>query len=115
LRHRPALVSHSRPPCTPSSTIAPSANCAGAAAGGLLENDLLIERFFSTHGTAITTTQAEGLQVLMELPDNDLLDLLLRAHRTGRQSATRARWKCWRCCASRNEFLLITIHDYFEE
>jgi len=45
---------------------------------GLLENDLLIERFFSTHGTAITTTQAEGLQVLMELSDNDLLDLLLR-------------------------------------
>ena len=45
---------------------------------GLLENDLLIERFFATHGTAITTTQAEGLQVLMELSDNDLLDLLLR-------------------------------------
>ena len=45
---------------------------------GLLENDLLIERFFTTHGTAITTSQAEGLQVLMDLSDNDLLDLLLR-------------------------------------
>jgi antitoxin CptB len=45
---------------------------------GLLENDLLIERFFATHGTAITPTQAEGIEVLMELADNDLLDLLLR-------------------------------------
>jgi len=45
---------------------------------GLLENDLLIERFFSSHGAAITPVQAEGLEVLMDLPDNDLLDLLLR-------------------------------------
>ena len=45
---------------------------------GLLENDLLIERFFATHGSAITPSQAEGLQLLMELADNDLLDLLLR-------------------------------------
>jgi len=45
---------------------------------GLLENDLLIERFFAAHGSAITTAQAEGLEVLMDLPDNDLLDLLLR-------------------------------------
>ena len=45
---------------------------------GLLENDLLIERFFATHGAAITVAQADGLQVLMDLPDNDLLDLLLR-------------------------------------
>ena len=45
---------------------------------GLLENDLLIERFFATHGCAITPSQAEGLQMLMELGDNDLLDLLLR-------------------------------------
>ena len=45
---------------------------------GLLENDLLIERFFSIHGAAITPTQADGLEVLMELADNDLLDLLLR-------------------------------------
>jgi antitoxin CptB len=45
---------------------------------GLLENDLLIERYFATHGSAITPSQAEGLQLLMELADNDLLDLLLR-------------------------------------
>ena len=44
---------------------------------GLLENDLLIERFFATHGSAITPSQAEGLQLLMELADNDLLDVFL--------------------------------------
>jgi antitoxin CptB len=44
---------------------------------GLLENDLLIERFFSRHGSCITLRQAEGLNALMDLPDNDLLDLLL--------------------------------------
>ena len=45
---------------------------------GLLENDLLIERFFSRHAAALTVGQARGLHALMELADNDLLDLLLR-------------------------------------
>ena len=45
---------------------------------GLLENDLFIERFFRQHEETITTRQAAGLQALMDLPDNDLLDLLLR-------------------------------------
>ena len=45
---------------------------------GLLENDLFIERFFGQHEETITTRQAAGLQALMDLPDNDLLDLLLR-------------------------------------
>ena len=44
---------------------------------GLLENDLLIERYFNRHGACITLRQAEGLSALMELPDNDLLDRLL--------------------------------------
>ena len=44
---------------------------------GLLENDLLIERYFAQHGSCITQRQADGLQALMDLPDNDLLDLLL--------------------------------------
>jgi len=47
---------------------------------GLLENDLLIERFFARHEATLTQTQLEGLQTLMELPDNDLLDLLLARH-----------------------------------
>ena len=45
---------------------------------GLLENDLFIERFFECQGDAVTESQARGLQTLMDLPDNDLLDLLLR-------------------------------------
>ncbi len=44
---------------------------------GLLENDLLIERFFRRHEATLTTRQAAGLKALMELADNDLLDLLL--------------------------------------
>jgi antitoxin CptB len=44
---------------------------------GLLENDLFIERFFQRQGDAITVSQAEGLSVLTDLPDNDLLDLFL--------------------------------------
>jgi antitoxin CptB len=44
---------------------------------GLLENDLFIERFFRQYEETITTRQAEGLLTLMDLPDNDLLDLLL--------------------------------------
>ena len=45
---------------------------------GLLENDLLIERFFEKHEAQLTVRQADALAALMELADNDLLDLLLR-------------------------------------
>lgn len=45
---------------------------------GLLENDLFIERFFARHEQTLTVAQARGLEALMELADNDLLDLLLR-------------------------------------
>ncbi len=45
---------------------------------GLLENDLFIERFFDRHASSLTEFQAEGLRVLMDLSDNDLLDLFLR-------------------------------------
>jgi antitoxin CptB len=44
---------------------------------GLLENDLFIERFFQEQGPRLTTRHVAGLQALMDLPDNDLLDLLL--------------------------------------
>ena len=45
---------------------------------GMLENDLIIERFFKRHAAALTVRQAQALNALMDLPDNDLLDLLLR-------------------------------------
>ena len=44
---------------------------------GLLENDLFIERFFRKFESALTLRQAEGLNTLMDLSDNDLLDLHL--------------------------------------
>ena len=51
---------------------------------GLLENDLFIERFFARHADTLTMRQARGLQELMDLSDNDLLDVLLgRTQLTG--------------------------------
>ena len=44
---------------------------------GLLENDLLIEKFFDQYQRSLTIHQAKGLNDLMDLSDNDLLDLLL--------------------------------------
>ena len=44
---------------------------------GMLENDLFVERFFAHHESTLTAHQAGGLQALMDLADNDLLDLLL--------------------------------------
>ncbi len=44
---------------------------------GLLENDLLIERFFARHGEQLTAREAQALESLMALSDPDLLDLLL--------------------------------------
>ena len=45
---------------------------------GLLENDLLIDRFFARKGEQVSVVEADGLTLLMDLADNDLLDLLLR-------------------------------------
>ena len=45
---------------------------------GLLENDLLIERFFDQYASGLTVRRARVLGELMDLADNDLLDLLLR-------------------------------------
>jgi len=51
---------------------------------GLLENDLFIERFFQRHEATLTEGQAQALEALMDLSDNDLLDLLLaRKNPTG--------------------------------
>jgi antitoxin CptB len=44
---------------------------------GLLENDIFIERFFRKFESTLTVRQSEGLNALMDLSDNDLLDLHL--------------------------------------
>ena len=44
---------------------------------GLLENDLLLERFFLRMDSSISERQARAMHTLMDLSDPDLLDLLL--------------------------------------
>ncbi|NJM43563.1 MAG: succinate dehydrogenase assembly factor 2 [Brachymonas sp.] len=44
---------------------------------GMLENDLFIERFFNKYADLLTVRQANGLNALMDLSDNQLLDLHL--------------------------------------
>ncbi len=44
---------------------------------GMLENDLFIERFFNKYAEILTVRQANGLNALMDLSDNELLDLHL--------------------------------------
>ena len=45
---------------------------------GLLENDLVLTRFLDRHEAALTDAQVAGLDALLDLPDNELLDLILR-------------------------------------
>lgn len=44
---------------------------------GLLENDLLITRFFERHELHLDDDDVGALTRLFELPDNELLDLIL--------------------------------------
>ncbi len=44
---------------------------------GLLENDLIIERFFVQHAQTLGMDDVKGLKQLFDLSDNDLLDLFL--------------------------------------
>ena len=44
---------------------------------GMLENDLILERFLHRHGPNLSFAQADCLNELLELSDNDLLDILL--------------------------------------
>jgi antitoxin CptB len=43
---------------------------------GLLENDLVLIRFFEKHEESLTNEDIAGLDRLLDLPDNDLLDLI---------------------------------------
>jgi antitoxin CptB len=44
---------------------------------GLLELDLVLERFWSAAGKPLTEGEAAALERLLALPDNDLLDLVM--------------------------------------
>jgi antitoxin CptB len=57
---------------------------------GLLENDLFVEKFFRNYEAGLTVRQAKGLDDLMDLSDNDLLDLLLKRKEPEQLSAPSA-------------------------
>ena len=44
---------------------------------GLLELDLVFERFWAGDGAGLDERQAAALERLLALPDNDLLDLVM--------------------------------------
>ncbi|KVE32389.1 FAD assembly factor SdhE [Burkholderia sp. TSV86] len=44
---------------------------------GLLENDLIFERFFERHEHDLSDADVSALSRLLDLSDNDLMDLLL--------------------------------------
>ena len=54
---------------------------------GLLENDLLIERFFNRFESTLTRSQAQALSDLMDLGDRDLLDVQLARKSLGQIDA----------------------------
>jgi antitoxin CptB len=49
-----------------------------SARRGLLENDLIIERFFNRYIDSLTVDDVYSMDQLLDLSDNDLLDLLLK-------------------------------------
>lgn len=44
---------------------------------GLLENDLILQRFFERYGTQLGVEDGRVLTLLLALDDNDLMDLLI--------------------------------------
>ena len=53
---------------------------------GLLENDLVLERYLAARGDALDDDEAAALDTLLDLPDNDLWDLI--AGRTDAKDAS---------------------------
>ncbi len=44
---------------------------------GLLENDLILSRFLERHGDQLTNDDMLSIEALLDLPENELLDVLL--------------------------------------
>ena len=44
---------------------------------GMLENDLIISRFLDREGDGLDVAEVLAFEALMDLPDNELMDLLL--------------------------------------
>ena len=50
---------------------------------GLLENDLVLERFLAARGSSLTDDEAAALDRLLDLTDNELWDLIAGRAETG--------------------------------
>jgi antitoxin CptB len=50
---------------------------------GLLENDLIVTRFLDAYEVTLTDEEVDAFSRLMELPDNDLMNLLLARNELG--------------------------------
>ena len=44
---------------------------------GMLENDLILERFLDARGSSLDTTEIAALDRLLDCADNDLFDLIM--------------------------------------
>ena len=44
---------------------------------GMLENDLIVSRFLDREGDRLDVTEVLALEALLDLPDGELIDLLL--------------------------------------
>lgn len=69
LQTEPGLASHQ-------SDLANRRRLRWRARRGLLENDLVMVRFFDQHEAALSDADVTGLDRLLDLPDNDLMDLI---------------------------------------
>ncbi|MCM5569098.1 succinate dehydrogenase assembly factor 2 [Burkholderiaceae bacterium FT117] len=58
---------------------------------GLLENDLVFERFFDRYEESLTDDDVAGLDELLGLTDNELLDLILGRTEPGQDASPQAR------------------------
>jgi antitoxin CptB len=54
---------------------------------GMLEVDIVLERFLERHAGRISDLELNSFKELLDLPDNDLWDLIV-----GRAEATRPEW-----------------------
>ena len=50
---------------------------------GLLENDLILTRFLDRNESSLSEQQIAGLHYLLDLPDNELMDLILARTQLG--------------------------------
>ncbi len=54
---------------------------------GMLEVDIVLQRFLEHHARDLEASELRSFKELLELPDNDLWDLIV-----GRAEATRPEW-----------------------